>query len=90
MNEHTESTDSLWEEGKIGLSVVGSIAIFILGWFIPSVGVLLGLALIMALAIAVVVFGLSAVIAGSEAIFVRSRPTGASQTVQIRRRPVGT
>jgi hypothetical protein len=90
MNGQIESTDSLWEEGKIGLSVVGAIAIFVLGWFIPSVGVLLGLALIAALAVAVVVLALSLLIAGSEAVFVRSRTVRAPRAVEVKRRPIGT
>jgi hypothetical protein len=93
MNTKIDSDDVVKDdavsEGNVGLTVVGGIIVFLFAWFVPSIGVLLGLALLAAIAIAVIILGLTFLIAACEAIFTESRKEARPQTVQIKRRAVG-
>ena len=88
MKTIVESDDTV-KEGKVGLVVVAGIVLFLFAWFVPSVGVLFGLAVLAAMAVAVVILALTYMIAACEAIFSGSRRETNPQTVQIKRRAVG-
>lgn len=92
MNTTVDSTDTdAVKEGYVGLTAVGIIAVFLFCWFVPSVGLLLGVAILAALAVSVIVLALTYIFAGIETMFSgeRVRAEKAAPTIRIKRRAIG-
>ena len=92
MNTTVDSTDTdEVKDGYVGLTVVGIISVFLFCWFVPSIGLLLGVSILAAAAVSLIVLALTFIFAAVETVFAgdRVRAEAPQQTVRIKRRPLG-